>query len=191
MKNIIDISRELFSAFVYPGDPAPQKEPTANIGPDSPYNLTKITMGSHNGTHLDAPLHFIPEGKDVLHIPLEKCIGPCKVLAFEGPVSKADITSFLSDGTQKLLLKGAAEITPEVALVMADFKIDLIGVEKFTVGDTKTGVEIHRTLLGAEIIILEAINLENVEPGEYLLSAAPIKMAGLDGSPVRAYLMEF
>ena len=96
----------------------------------------------------------------------------------------------LADGTKKLLLKGHILLTPQAACVCAGAELDLIGVEDQTVGDQDTQKEIHQILLGAEIVIVEGLVLGEVPKGEYFLAAQPMKMADLDGSPVRPVLME-
>ena len=96
----------------------------------------------------------------------------------------------LADGTKKLLVKGDILLTPEAAAVCARAELDLIGVEDQTVGDSETQKEIHRILLGAEIVIVEGLVLKEVPQGEYFLAAEPMKMADLDGSPVRPVLIE-
>ena len=163
---IYDISKELFSSSVYPGDPAPEKELFYSTKEGDVCNLTRLTLGSHNGTHLDAPRHFFQEkhGAD-------------------------QIRKLLEPDTRKLLIKGEILLTPEAAQVMAERKLDLIGVEGQTVGEGETQISIHRILLEAEVVILEGILLEEVTPGYYFLAAQPLKMEGLDGSPVRPVLL--
>ena len=187
---IIDITKELFSTPVYPGDPVPSAVQVLGFKKEKPdvCQLTRLSLGSHSGTHLDAPRHFIPGGADVAHIRLEKCFGLCKVAACRGPLQPSQIKSMLEDGTTRLLLKGDVEITPEAALVFTQSSLTTLGVEANTVGNQVTGPVVHRTLLAAEIVILENLDLTDAEPGNYLLSALPLKMDDLDGSPIRAIL---
>ena len=186
---IYDISKELFSSSVYPGDPAPEKELFYSTKEGDVCNLTRLTLGSHNGTHLDAPRHFFQEKHGADQIPLEKTIGRCKVAELSGTVSADQIRKLLEPDTRKLLIKGEILLTPEAAQVMAERKLDLIGVEGQTVGEGETQISIHRILLEAEVVILEGILLEEVTPGYYFLAAQPLKMEGLDGSPVRPVLL--
>ena len=95
----------------------------------------------------------------------------------------------MADGTKKLLLKGEILLTPEAARVIADAKIDLIGVESQTVGEGHTQPVIHEILLSVEVVILEGLVLKQVKPGQYFLAAQPLKWEGLDGSPVRPVLI--
>lgn len=187
---IYDIGKELFSTPVYPGDPAPQKTPFLEIEKGDVCNLTVITMGSHNGTHLDAPKHFCKGKGGVDTIPLKKCVGECKVAELSGKVTGEKMEELLEDGTKRLLIKGEILLTPESAKVMAERNLDLIGVEDQTVGEGEGQKIIHRTLLGAEVVILEGLVLTEVKPGSYFLAAQPLKWEGLDGSPVRPILLE-
>lgn len=184
-----DISRELFSSPVYPGDPVPDKQPFKSIADGDSCNLTHLTMGSHSSTHLDAPKHFIPDGIGVSEIPLDKTMGMCKLVEAQGTISKEQMSRWLNDGTRRLLIKGDILLTPESAEVMAEKNLDLIGVEGQTVGGEGTQHLIHRILLGAEVIILEGLNLTEPAPGSYFLAAQPLKMDGLDGSPARPVLV--
>lgn len=185
-----DIAKELFSSPVYPGDPVPEKKPFKSIEGGDSCNLTHLSLGSHCGTHLDAPKHFVPSGVGVSEIPLSKVMGMCKVVEASGPISAQQTREWLSDGTRKLLIKGEILMTPEAAEIMASERLDLIGVEGQTVGADGTQKVIHCTLLGAEVVILEGLDLSLPKPGLYFLASQPLKMEGLDGSPVRPVLMK-
>ena len=184
-----DIAKELFSSPVYPGDPVPEKKPFKSIADGDSCNLTFLSMGSHCGTHLDAPRHFIPNGIDVSQIPLSRMMGMCKVVEASGAISPEQTREWLSDGTKKLLIKGEILMTPKAAEIMAAQALELIGVEGQTVGADGTQKVIHCTLLGAEIVILEGLDLSRPKPGIYFLASQPLKMEGLDGSPVRPVLI--
>lgn len=185
-----DISKELFSTSVYPGDPVPKKQPFFEIKKGDGCNLTVITMGSHNGTHLDAPKHFCEGKGGVDTIPLEKCMGNCKVAEIHGEITGEHMKSLLEDGTKKLLLKGDILLTPQAAQVAADEKIHLIGVESQTVGAGEGQTLVHQILLGSEVVILEGLVLEEVDSGRYFLAAQPLKWEDVDGSPVRPVLID-
>lgn len=187
---IYDLSKELFSATVFPGDPAPSKKAFLEISQTCPCNLTVLTLGSHNGTHMDAPKHFVAGAKDIAEVSLEKCVGPCKVIFHSGLLTAEDAQNALKDGTKRLLIRGEMEITPEAAAVFAKNELWFLGVEGMTVGGKDTGAVVHRTLLGAEIALLESAVMTEVPAGAYFLSCAPLKMQGLDGSPCRPLLIE-
>ena len=189
---ITDITKELFSAEVYPGDAVPSFRHISGFDKDIPdvCQVSEIVLGSHSGTHIDAPLHFINGGKDVSHILLSRAVGECLVVSAEGEITAEKAREFMAMKPERLLIKGDITITPESAQVFAEEGLLALGVEGITVGAPDTGVQIHRILLGAEILIIESLDLSAAEEGRYILSAAPLKMAGLDGSPVRALLID-
>lgn len=190
---IYDISRELFSAPVYPGDPAPSMETLLSLRkphPDS-CQLSRLTIGSHNGTHLDAPLHYYKNGMDVSELDLYRCVGPCKVVEGRGEILPKEVEEALKDGTKRLLIKGeSALISRECARAAVRCGLYCLGVEKMTVGLPEDPSEVHQELLGAKVVILESLDLSQVECGNYFLAAQPLKVRGLDGSPIRAILLE-
>ncbi|MCR5303326.1 MAG: ion transporter [Lachnospiraceae bacterium] len=187
---IIDISRELFSCPVYPGDPEPGITPVSSVAAGDECSLTRIVIGSHSGTHLDAPSHFIENGQTVEQLSLTRCTGRCIVCTAEDDITPEFISRMeimaSGEASNRILFKGGRRISPEAAEYMKDIGIVLTGTENSSIGDTL----IHQTLLSNGVVILENLDLSNVEDGEYYLSAAPIKMEGLDGAPVRAYLVK-
>lgn len=186
---IYDISRELFSANVYPGDPAPRREQVLAIGQGAPCNLSKLEMGSHSATHMDAPAHFVADGKGADQIALEQCVGECRVVTLKGQIGAGQLEKVLGRGCKRLLIKGEIELLVDGARALVDGGVQLLGVEGFTVGTPATSPQIHRTLLEREIVIVEALDLSEVLDGEYFLFAVPLKMSGVDGSPCRAILV--
>ena len=187
---LYDISQEVFSCKVYPGDPAPRREVLCSMEGGDLYNLTAFSMCAHNGTHMDAPAHFLKDGKTVEQIPLEKCIGTCLVAAHQGDLTGEDAEHLLSAGEKRILLKGNAVVTLGAAEVFARAGLYLLGVESQTVGPEDAPMQVHLILLGKGIVLLEGIVLSEVPEGQYFLSAAPLNLAGADGAPCRAYLIE-
>ncbi|MDR0818098.1 MAG: cyclase family protein [Oscillospiraceae bacterium] len=183
---IIDITQELFSCVVYPGDPAPVFERVKRI-PEDMCNLTNISLCVHNGTHADAPRHFIGDGKAIDEVELSAFYGDCTVAELSGELTAADVAPYL--GAERLLLKGTLTITPEAAKAIANSGVRLIGVESQSVGTEDAPAPVPLILLGAGVIALEGLVLSEVEPGEYTLCAFPLKLSGSDGSPVRAVLI--
>ena len=189
---IYDISRELFQAEVYPGDPVPEYRRVKEIEKGDVCNLSVLTAGAHSATHIDAPFHFYRDGKTIESIDLRKCIGDCLVLEYTGEISVHDLENRLkSIPLKKILIKGDVEISEEAAQLMAKYDIELLGVEKFTVGTPDTSSSIHKILLGKEIVIVEALDLTDISEGTYFLAAAPIKYDNLDGAPCRAVLISW
>jgi arylformamidase len=186
---IIDISQELFSCNVYPGDTPPAFERVKTAERDG-YNLTNVTMCVHNGTHIDAPCHFIAGGKAVDGLDLSVFYGKCTVAEFSGVIGAGDAAPVLETCQERLLLKGGCEISGAAAELIAKSRVRLIGVEGQSVGGVDAPMNVHLILLGAGIIPLEGLNLSAAAPGEYTLAAFPLNMSGSDGSPVRAVLIE-
>lgn len=189
---IIDISQEVFSCTVYPGDPAPGKQTLRSTAAGDVYNLTALSMCTHNGTHIDAPAHFLPNGKTVEQLGLDIFVGKCFVARHRGNVTAADARAILEKarGTERILLAGDLTVTEEAAHVFAGSGIRLLGNEGQTVGPAHAPMAVHLILLGQGIALLEGIVLESVPEGHYLLSAAPLNLAGCEGAPCRAYLIE-
>lgn len=160
-------------------------------------NLTAFSMCAHNGTHIDAPFHFINEGKKVDEISLERFIGFAYVADCDGKVTAEDARNILSkaeshnkESAKKILIKGKSTVSLEAAEVFAEYKVDLIGNESQTVGPEDRPMAVHKVLLAANVVLLEGVRLSHVPEGVYLLNAAPINLAGVEGSPCRAVLIE-
>jgi len=194
---IYDISQEVFSCEVYPGDMAPQKIEDMRMERGDLYNLTSFQMCAHNGTHVDAPFHFYKDGKTVEALALEKMIGLAYVAEHQGLVMATDAKEMLEkarnanpESSKRILIKGDAVVTLEAAEAFAEAGIWLIGGESQSVGPEDAPMAVHKVLLGAEVVLLEGIRLQEVSEGVYFLNAAPISLAGADGAPCRAVLIE-
>ena len=193
---IYDISQEVFSCKVFPGDPAPERKVLSSMETGALYNLTAISMCAHNGTHVDAPLHFIKDGKAVDAVCLEAVVGMAYVAEHHGIVSGDDAAKMLEkakalnpEAARRILIKGAAVVSSEAAKAFAASGILLLGNESQTVGPEDAPMDVHHILLGANVILLEGIRLAAVPEGIYLLNAAPLNLAGAEGSPCRALLI--
>ncbi len=189
---IYDITQELFSCEVYPGDPSPRKEILASTSGEDVCNLTAFYMCAHNGTHIDAPYHFFGDGKTVDMLSLEKTVGEAYVAEHTGNVTAEDADNILkkANGITRILIKGDVTVTAEAAEVFSKAEIDLLGNESQTVGPKDAPMEVHKILLLKDIVLLEGIRLAEVSEGKYLLCAQPINLGGCDGAPVRAILIE-
>ncbi len=194
---IHDISQEVFSCVVYPGDDAPQMQPVKRIASGDTYNLTNFSMCAHNGTHIDAPFHFLSDGNTVEQIDLHKTVGYCFVADFAGTLTSQIAEQILNQAKQsqrgaelRILFKNDVDITVESAQALAESGVQLVGVESQTVGNDNNFVAVHKTLLKAQIILLEGLVLKNVVQGAYFLCAQPLALGGSDGAPVRAILVE-
>jgi len=189
---IYDISQEVFSCGVYPGDPKPEKLTLCSTAAGDLYNLTAFSMCAHNGTHIDAPFHFLREGKTVDQMDLSNFVGDCFVVRHDGDVTAADAQSIMrsANGIPRILIAGKTTVTAEAAEVFAAHNIKLIGNESQTVGPENAPMQVHKIFLNKEIVLLEGIVLTGVPDGKYFLSAAPLNLAGADGAPCRAFLVD-
>jgi len=206
MSRIIDVTVPL-SADVptFPGDPRFQMEFSHRIADGQPYNVAKVTMGAHSGTHVDAPYHFLAEGATVEALPLEILMGKVLVVRVTARdcIDLADVQSLdLTDEIRVLFktrMSGQLKspefqedfvyLAPAAAahLVQAGIKlvgIDYLSVEKFQSPDFAT----HHALLGAGVVIVEGLDLSEADPGQYDMVCLPLRMVGADGSPARVVL---
>ena len=193
---IYDISQEVFSCKVYPGDPSPKRTVLNAIDRGDLYNLTEFSICAHNGTHIDAPFHFVGNGKTVDKIDLESFVGMAYVAEHQGVVSGDDAQRIIvkaneknKEAAKRILIKGEAEVSLEAAKVFASSNILLLGNESQTVGPENAPMAVHKTLLSVDVVLLEGIRLADVPEGVYFLNAAPLNLSGADGSPCRAILI--
>ncbi len=194
---IYDISQEVFKCRVYPGDPSPIKKTLASMEKGDLYNLTEFSMCAHNGTHVDAPFHFIKDGKTVDTVDLSAFVGMAYVIEHHGVVLRGDALKIIekakkenSESAKRILIKGNAEVSEEAAEVFAKAEILLFGNESQTVGPENAPMKVHQILLGADVVLLEGIRLSEVSQGVYFLNAAPLNLSGADGAPCRAILID-
>ena len=194
---IYDISQEVFTCQVYPGDPKPKKKTLKSMTEGEAYNLTAFDMCAHNGTHIDAPFHFIKDGKTVDEICLEAVVGMAYVAEHHGIVTADDATRIIEkakkqniDAAKRILIKGDVEVSLAAAKVFAASNILLLANEPQAIGPQNAPMAVHLVLLGADVILLEGIRLSEVSEGIYLLNAAPLNLSGADGSPCRAVLID-
>ena len=193
---VYDISQEVFGCKVYPYDPMPEKIVLKSMQKGDVYNLTAFNMCAHNGTHIDAPFHFIKDGKTIDEICLEAFVGMAYVAEHHGLVTGNDATEIIEkakkqnlEASKRILIKGEVEVSLEAAKVFASSDILLLGNEPQTVGPQNAPMAVHLTLLGANVVLLEGIRLGDVYEGVYFLNAVPLNLSGADGSPCRAVLI--
>ena len=194
---IYDISQEVFGCQVYPGDPAPEKRTLSLMEKGDLYNLTAFDMCAHNGTHIDAPFHFLKDGKTVDALPLETFVGMAYVAEQHGIVRAGDAAEIIEkakrqnpEAAKRILIKGDAVVSLEAANVFAASGIALLGNESQTVGPEDAPMAVHLALLSSDVVLLEGIRLGEVSEGVYVLNAAPLNLSGADGSPCRALLID-
>lgn len=191
--------------IVYPGDPSIRVERKSTINEkDSKYNLSRLSFGSHSGTHVDAPFHFIEDGITVDKLPLELLIGRVRVVEVTSPrIDEVALEEFdfAADAriffktrnsylwSQKSFVKDYVYITPSAARALVNQGIKVVGidylsVEKFDAEEPET----HLTFLRAGTVIIEGLDLRDVEPGDYEMICLPLKFKDGDGAPARVVL---
>jgi arylformamidase len=173
---IIDVSVPIRSAMtVYPGDPEVTLERVLSIADGAGYNVSRLSFGVHTGTHVDAPVHVTDEGSGVDRLPLDALVGPATVVAETG-----DLT-----GERVLFKTGGAALDAAAARLLVERGVRLVGIDHMTIGDES----VHHALLDAGVVVLEGLDLSHVEPGDYELVCAPLKLVGADGAPARVFLL--
>ncbi len=179
---ITDISAKIPGCRVYPGDPVPKIAAISDIAADG-CALSMLSLCSHSGTHVDAPAHFLAGGYGADRIPLENCIGECTVTS---DVKTA--VEIAERGAKRIIFKGT-DITADDARRLAG-NILLVGTDGLSFGEMSGEQEaVHKILLSAGTVLLEGLSLGEAKCGEYVLVALPLRLAGCDGSPVRAVLL--
>jgi arylformamidase len=203
----IDISVPLHSGMAHwPDNPPVAIERVMSIDRGDKANVSKLSMGAHTGTHMDAPVHFLPEGKGIDTMPLVATIGLARVIEIQDieSIKPGELQSHQIQSGERILFKTRNSsrcwqtdnfvedfvyISQEAARYLAAQQIQTVGVDYLSVGGFfKDGTETHQALLSAGIWIIEGLNLSNVQPGLYELICLPLRITGGDGTPARAIL---
>lgn len=205
-KKIIDISVKLDSqTVIYPGTPEVEIVSLKSLGTRS--QLSIITLSSHVGTHLDAPIHAIHGGKTIDQLNLSSFIGECRVVDCSnssGSISLGDVKRFKISKGERILFKTSNSkrglgkfygdfifLSPDAAKYLAEKKVALVGIDYFSIKQRGSkDNRPHTELLSKNIPILEGIDLSKVKEGNYFLICLPLKFVGIDGSPCRAVLLK-
>ena len=190
---IIDISKDLITTEPYPGDPKPELSVFSSFAAGDGCNMAKLTTTLHCGTHMDAPLHFIPDGKTINSVPLDYLIGECRVIEVDTDRITGDyVDRVFPKNAQRILIKsgGKAFFDKTGAEELAFIGCKLIGTDNNSVGCAEDQTGPHRALLGEGVGVLENLDLSDVAPGKYFLMALPVKIAGVEAAPVRAVLLD-
>ena len=201
----LTISPELVT---WPGDPRVTLERASSLGRGDVANVSRLAAGVHTGTHVDAPVHFIDGAPGVDVMPLDRLIGPCLVVEADPPGVELRPEDLPSTPHTRILFKTRNSdrwANPQrtfderfvaVGLALAE---QLVRERKLLVGVDYLSVEpyaaprahpVHVTLLRAGIVVVEGLNLGGIRAGEYELVCLPLKLAGSDGAPARAVLIE-
>jgi len=185
----------------WPGDISVEIESTTQVEQDYVCTISTLKLGAHTGTHIDAPKHFLAGAPGTHEVPLHGLIGSARVLEIKNPkaITAAELRQHNLGPSERLLFKTLNSqqcwntpefvsqyipIAEDAASYLAELKTMTVGVDYLSVGSP----EVHRTLLGAGIVIIEGLNLAEVSPGRYELVCLPLKIMGADGAPARAIL---
>lgn len=206
-KKWIDVSVPLKSGMArWPGDPEVSVRRAKDMDQGDPCNVSHLSMGSHTGTHMDAPLHFFRDGKGLDQMPFEAVIGEARVIAIKDreSIKPEELKIHKIRRAERILFKtynssrswksdhfdkDFVYVSKEAAQYLAHIRVQTVGVDYLSVGGFyKDGLETHRALLGAGIWIIEGLNLAKVKVGRYHLLCLPLKILKADGAPARAVL---
>lgn len=204
----IDVSVPLHSGMVHwPGDPAVRIERVLDMARGDLATVSRLSMGSHTGTHMDAPIHFLRNAKGIDEMPLDATVGVARVIEIHDPqaIRPEELRPHRIHQDERILFKTRnsargwntdafiedfVHLSIEAAHDLAHRRVRAIGVDYLSVGGyrEKNGVAVHRTLLQAGVWIIEGLNLSRVHAGTYELICLPLKMVRGDGAPARAIL---
>ncbi len=203
----IDISVSLTAGMAHwPGDPEISIYRISDIEQGDEANLTKLEMAAHTGTHMDAPLHFVQDGRGMDEMPFSATIGTARVIEIRDPesIKKRDLETLKITVGERILFKTVnserewekepfreefVHLTTEAAEFLAERHVQTVGIDYLSVsGYNKNETQVHRALLEAGIWIIEGLTLRNVNPGNYELICLPLKIDRSDGAPARAII---
>jgi arylformamidase len=205
-RTIIDISFRLGETLtVWPGDTPVSVTHIQEVGETSRSTVSKLVLSSHAGTHMDAPSHFIADGRHIDAVDLSVLIGPCTVVHTDADAVTDTVLRQLSipEGARRLLIKTQngrrfsgtepfftdyVGVTTSGANWLVSHGVRLLGIDYLSAAAYDDIQAVHHILLRNEVVLLETLDLREVEPGDYHLVALPLKLKETDGSPVRAVL---
>jgi len=191
---------------LWPGDPELRLHWAANIEQGDLVNLTELSMGIHTGTHIDAPLHFLPNGKPIDSLSLNVFVGEAQVVAIPQDVNLITV-DILQDVCEiiaaRILFKTKnsqlwetskfqqdyVALEASAAQWLVDQGVQLVGIDYLSIAPFKDPAPTHEILLSNDVVIVESLDLRSVEPGLYTLICLPLKLVGREAAPARAILM--
>lgn len=206
MASFYDVTVPLVAGMpVWPDEPGPVLSSVSRIADGDPANVTKLSLGSHTGTHVDAPRHFIEGGATVEQLSLDALCGPARVVHVDDDVSVKHRHLEPHRGVERILLqtrngtlwgkqgfqKDFVYLEPDAAAWLVENRVRLIGIDYLSIEQFHSAdYDTHHALLGAGIVIVEGLDLRRIEPGDYTLYCLPLKVVGADGAPCRAILRQ-
>ncbi len=209
MKQWIDVSFPYYEGMaIYLGNPSYEREVVQDVSRGDSATVSKITMGTHTGTHIDAPLHVFKDGKSVDQIPLERMNGRARVVDLRGigeisverlgaeRLCRDDIVLMKTDNSERYqgtqVLSDYVTLTYEAAEYFVEIGVKMVGIDYMTIerprGKRMEGKSIHRILLGADVVIAEGLDFRSAGAGVYEMICLPLCLKGADGAPTRMLL---
>ena len=206
MHRIIDVTLPLSADIpCFPGDPPFQLEPFSRMEQGAPYNVSRLVTGTHAGTHVDAPAHFVAGGATVDQLPLEILVGKARVIELVSvdrierrDLEKADLrddlrvllrTRVSERPRGRAIHEDSVSLSPDAALYLVQAGLKLVGLDCLSVDRPESrDYAAHRALLQAGVIVVEGLDLAAVAPGDYDMTCLPLRLVGADGSPARVFL---
>lgn len=206
-RQVIDVTRRIVSGMtVWPGDPGVVAERTSSISDGSVANVSRLSLGVHSGTHMDAPLHFIEGGKDIDSVDISRLFGRVLVVSAQTDViDEGLLRPYDLAGVKAVFFRTRASMRDEKTPFWDEYPAITMGCAEYlvqsgilTVGTDYFSIElsrdnsysVHKKLLSHEMAIIENLDLRNIEPGVYDYICLPLRIAGSDGSPVRVLLIK-
>jgi arylformamidase len=210
MKKIFDITLPLYSGMpVWPGEPELVIKQFQSLADGDIANVTRVEMMVHTGTHLDAPCHFVDGRSSVDELPLEVLVGPVRVIELPDEcdlITETVLKSIDFEGMDRIIFKTRnsqywenknasfqtdyVALDPGAARILVERGVRLVGIDYLSISTFSNTTLPHQILLGADMVILEGVDLSKVLPGDYQLFCLPIKFKGADGAPARVILIE-
>jgi arylformamidase len=192
---------------VWPDDPPLRLRRVSSMDEGEEANLTVIESTLHLGTHIDAPMHYVKDGAGIEAMPVDLMVGSVQVIEIDNPdhIAVADLRPYDLQGVQRIFFKTTNSrgrwpsqqfderyvgVSPEAARYLVEHDVRVVGLDYLSIGpfDEEANGATHRTLLGAEVWVIEGLDLRHIEPGTYQMIALPLKIAGVDGAPARVLL---
>jgi arylformamidase len=200
----IDVTVPIHAGMVvYDGDPPVDVTAALALDRGDPANVSRLVLGSHTGTHVDAPAHFVRGGAGVDRLPLDALLGPARVLACPpGPIAAATVAGHARRGARLVLRTGNSALwrrgafapdyqalTLDAARALVEAGVGLVAIDYLSIeAFDAPGHPVHRCLLEAGVVVLEGLDLSGVEAGRYELCCLPLRIRDGDGAPARALL---